>query len=68
MQCTCMCVLNLFQVIAAVSQRLKYMYKGFFFPGTCSETGYENGQYTLVLYNHAVLRHETKTKLLIFDF
>ena len=25
-------------------------------------------QYTLVLYNHAVLRYETKTKLLIFDF
>ena len=34
-------------------------------PAPCSETGYENGQYTLVLYNHAVLRHETKTKLLI---
>ena len=29
-------------------------------PAPCSETGYENGQYTLVLYNHAVLRHETK--------
>ena len=28
----------------------------------------ERAVYTLVLYNHAVLRHETKTKLLIFDF
>ena len=37
-------------------------------PAPCSETGYEDGQYTLVLNNHAVQRHETKTKLLIFDF
>ena len=37
-------------------------------PGPCSETGYEDGQYTRVLNNHAVQRHETKTKLLIFDF
>ena len=35
-------------------------------PAHCSGTGYEDGQYPFVLYNHAVLRHETKTKLLIF--
>ena len=35
---------------------------------TYSGTGYEDGQYPFVLYNRAVLRHKTKTKLLIFDF
>ena len=35
---------------------------------TFSTTGYEDGQYLFVLYNRAVLRHETKTKLLIFVF
>ena len=29
-------------------------------------TVYEDGQYPFVLYNHAILTHKTKTKLLIF--
>ena len=33
-----------------------------------SGTGYEDGQYPFVLYNCAVLRLETKTKLLPFVF
>ena len=33
---------------------------------TNSGTGYEDGQYPFVQYNRAVLRHKTKTKVLIF--
>ena len=33
-----------------------------------SETGYEDWQYSFVLYNRAVLPHNTTTKLLVFVF
>ena len=36
--------------------------------GVSYGAGYMWGVVTLVLNNHAVQRHETKTKLLIFDF